>query len=369
MFASRFWKNFDWILALAAGLLLALGLLVIYSTSFKAADLVAPVKAENQLLFATLGVAGLFAAARFDYHAWARLSYILYGITIALLLIVMVSGHSALGATRWIDIGFFQFQPSEFAKLALIIFFANYFSQRYDRLDRFRYVLISLVYLAVPVLLVLRQPDLGTAMVLMAIWLVMAVAAKVRWQHFAILLGAAALALPFALRFLHPYQLKRLETFLNPTADQLGTGYNVVQSTIAVGSGQLFGRGLASGSQSQLNFLPSQATDFIFAVLSEKLGMVGGLLVIGLFMTVLVRGYMIAAQARDRFGFFLAAGITTMLLFHAVVNIGMNIGLLPVTGIPLPFISYGGTSLLVSMIGIGLLESVAVRRHKIQFGT
>ena len=285
------------------------------------------------------------------------------------LVTVLVLGKTALGATRWIDFGFFQFQPSEFAKLVVIIVLAKYFSTNYDFMDNPRHLLVSLAYVLLPMALVLAQPDLGTALVLGAIWVVMAVVARVRWTYLAAMAVAIAAAIPFIITRLHDYQRDRIKVFLDPMADPLHRGYNVIQSTIAVGSGQMYGRGLNAGSQSQLNFLPSQPTDFIFAVLSEKMGFVGGMLVILLFAGLLLRAVQIASRAEDRFGMFVAAGIVTMLLFHVFINIGMNIGLMPVTGIPLPFISYGGTNLLVSLLAVGLLESIAVRRKKIQFGT
>jgi rod shape determining protein RodA len=198
---------------------------------------------------------------------------------------------------------------------------------------------------------------------------VMAVVARIRLSYLGAMAAALVLAIPLIIPHLKPYQKARLAVFLNPAADKLGAGYNVVQATIAVGSGQLYGRGLNAGSQSQLNFLPSQQTDFIFAVLGEKLGFIGGMLVILLFLALLLRGIIIASRASDRFGMFLAVGVVTMLLFHVFINIGMNVGLLPVTGIPLPFISYGGTSLLVSLVAVGLLESIAVRRKKLEFST
>ena len=187
-------------------------------------------------------------------------------------------------------------------------------------------------------------------------------------KRYVLFLGMAALiALPVALPLLKPYQRHRIEVFLHPTADKLGTGYNVNQALVAVGSGQVLGRGLAAGTQSQLNFLPSQHTDFIFAVLAEKLGFVGGLLLLGMFGLLIVRALVVAYQSQDRFGMFMAVGITAMLLFHVMINIGMNLGIMPVTGIPLPFVSYGGTSLIVALICIGLLESISLRRKKIEF--
>ena len=369
MFKSRFWKNFDWILFGIAILLTTIGLIVLYSTSFKAIDRVTPVDATHQLVFAAISLVALILAARMDYRGWSRLTPVLYLLMIASLIIVLVTGKTALGATRWIDLGFFQFQPSEFAKIVIIIVLGKYFSANYDFMDNPRHLLVPLAYVLLPMGLVLAQPDLGTALVLGAIWLVMAVVARVRWTYLAAMAAVTVAAVPFIVSRLHTYQQDRIKVFLDPMADPLNRGYNVIQSTIAVGSGQLTGRGLGAGTQSQLNFLPSQATDFIFAVLSEKLGFIGGMLVILLFVALLLRAVFIASRAEDRFGMFIATGIVTMLLFHIFINIGMNVGLMPVTGIPLPFISYGGTSLLVSLISIGILQSIAVRRKKIQFGT
>lgn len=369
MFKSRFVKNFDWILFGLALLLTIIGLIVIYSTSFKAANLVAPARAVNQVYFAIFSLIAMVAVARMDYRGLTRLVPVLYGLMVLFLVLVLILGKTALGATRWIDIGFFQFQPSEFAKLVVILTLARHFTTNYDFMENPRHLLTSILYVALPAGLVLVQPDLGTALVLIAIWAVMAVVARVRLGYLAAMVVAAAVAIPLLIPHLKPYQRARLATFLNPTADPLHTGYNVVQSQIAVGSGQLTGRGLAAGSQSQLNFLPSQPTDFIFAVLSEKLGFIGGMLVILLFMGLLLRALLVASRASDRFGMFVATGVITMLLVHVFVNIGMNLGLMPVTGIPLPFLSYGGTSLLVSLVAVGLLESIALRRRKIQFGT
>lgn len=370
MFTTRFWKNFDWVIFGTALALALIGVVMIYSTSFKAASLIAPVDATHQAYFLILALVGFALAARMDYRGWAKLTPILYVLMLVSLLALFLVGKTAQGATSWIDLGFFQFQPSEVAKVVMILVLAKYFSDNYDNMDRPRYVLTSLAYVLVPALLVLAQPDLGTALVFGAIWLIMAIIAQVRWSYFAVLFGALLAFFPIFLQFiLKPYQRDRLEVFLNPTADPLSTGYNVVQSTIAVGSGQLFGRGLAAGSQSQLNFLPSQHTDFIFAVLSEKMGFVGGMIVLLLFSVLLLRGVYIASRAEDRFGVFVAVGVVTMILFHLLVNIGMNVGLMPVTGIPLPFMSYGGTSLLVSLVSVGLLESIAIRRKKIQFGS
>jgi rod shape determining protein RodA len=366
---TRFWKNFDWILFGVMLLLVALGLLVIYSTSFKATKLISLTDVWHQLVFAVVGFGAFLFMARTDYRTWFKLTPLLYGLTLFLLLVVIVTSHAVLGAQRWINFGFFQFQPSEFAKLALIIVLAKFFSEHYEQMHRARYLGQSLLYLVVPMILVIRQPDLGTALVLAAIWVAMALVSPVRKLYMAGL-GVLALGLlPFILAHLKSYQRDRLTVFLNPQSDPLGAGHNVIQSTITVGSGQVFGRGLAAGSQSQLNFLPSlaQHTDFIFAVLNEKMGFVGGTLLLLLYGVLLYRSVRIASSSLDRFGMFLAVGVAAMFLFHVFINAGMNMGIAPVTGIPLPLVSYGGTALIVGMASLGLLESVATRRKKLQF--
>lgn len=369
MLRSRFLKNFDWVLFGAVILLVVMGFIVIYSTSFKATSLASSSDVVHQVIFAIIGLIGLFALARTDYRTWSKFSWWLYGGVIAALLIVLVFAHPVLGAKRWIDFGFFQFQPSEFMKLALIVVLAKLYSQNYDQLEHPKFLLISLGYLLVPVALVFKQPDLGSTLVLCVIWLVMTLVSRIRKLYLGLMTVAGLAASPLVYALLKPFQKARLDTFLDPTADPLHTGYNVVQSTITVGSGQIFGRGLAAGSQTQLNFLPSlaQHTDFIFATLSEKMGFIGSGLLIALFAVLLLRGLVIAYRAQDRFGMFMATGIVAMLLFHFFINVGMNMGIAPVTGIPLPFVSYGGTSLIVALLSIGLLESIAVRRKKLQF--
>jgi rod shape determining protein RodA len=345
--------------------LVALGILVIWSTSFKATSLASSGDTVKQILSAAIGLTVMAVLARADYHIWSRLAPWLYGLTLPLLVWVKLFAPQVLGAQRWVNIGFFQFQPSEVVKLVLILGLARFLARHYDRLESPRYLILSIIYMAAPVVLVMMQPDLGTALVLIFTWAVMVLASRVRKVYVAGL-GLAGLAiLPLVLSHLPSYQKARLTCFLNPQAtlsSALGDCHNVIQSMIAIGSGQVLGRGLAAGSQSQLNFLPSQHTDFIFAVLGEKMGFVGGVLLIILFGVILWRGLVIAYGAKDRFGFFLAVGIVAMLSFHVAINIGMNMGLAPVTGIPLPLVSYGGTSLLMNLIGIGLLESIARRR-------
>jgi rod shape determining protein RodA len=350
-------------------LLVAVGLLVVYSTSFKATRLATLSDLWRQMVFAVVGLGAFIFMARTDYRTWYKLTPWLYGFMIFSLIYVVVASRAVLGAQRWIDLGFFQFQPSEFAKLVLIVVLAKFFSEHYDQMHRVKYLAISLAVVGMPMLLVMRQPDLGTALVLVAIWTAMALVSRVRKVHLVILAGAGLALMPFMLAHLKSYQRDRLTIFLNPQVDPLGAGHNVIQSTITVGSGQIFGRGLAAGSQTQLNFLPSlaQHTDFIFAVLNEKMGFIGGTLVIGLFGILIYRALRIGYIAQDRFGLFVAVGVAAMVLFHVFINAGMNMGIAPVTGIPLPLVSYGGTALIVVMASLGLLESVASRRKKLQF--
>lgn len=363
----RAWKNIDKPLLIATLLLVIAGIMVLYATTVKAAGVTTDVDARNQLIFAALGLTGLAALTFIDYRLWLKLSGLAYIVSLLLLVIVDVAGHSALGATRWINLGFFQFQPSELVKLVLIIVLAKLLSDNYDRLEQPRYLLLSVVVTALPVALVLAQPDLGTALVLLAIWFAMIIVSPVPKGYMLALAVGGLILLPLALQLLQPYQRDRLTTFLNPAADPLGRGFNVVQATIAVGSGQILGRGLAAGSQSQLNFLPSQHTDFIFAVLAEKLGFVGAILMLILFGLLIARIIVVAHRSRDRFGLFIAVGVASMLLFQVFINIGMNMGIMPVTGIPLPLISYGGTSLIISLAAIGLVQSISLRHRMISF--
>lgn len=356
-------KRFDVILLGATSLLIALGLLVLYSSGIRSAQSASQLDTSRQVIYVLVGAVFFWLVTRLDYDVLRGYSKAIYIIMVTLLIIVEVFGATRLGATRWISLGFFQFQPSEFAKLALIIFLARFFADSYDHSDKIKYLVISILYLLPPLLLVLAQPDLGTALVLLAIWLAMALTSRIKKRYFVALLAILVISAPLLYPRLAPYQQQRVATFVSPTANPSTTGYNVNQAIIAVGSGGVFGQGLSSGSQSQGNFLPSQHTDFIFAVLSEKLGFFGGVVCIFLYSVLVVRAIWIARNSSDRFGTFLAIGIATMFGFHVVVNISMNIGLLPVTGIPLPFISAGGTSMIISLLSVAILESIYAKRR------
>lgn len=356
-------KRYDVILLGATSLLIALGLLVLYSSGIRSAQSASQLDTSRQVMYVLVGAVLFWLVTRLDYDVLRGYSKAIYIIMVALLIIVEVFGATRLGATRWISLGFFQFQPSEFAKLALIIFLARFFADSYDHSDKIKYLVISILYLLPPLLLVLAQPDLGTALVLLVIWLAMALTSRIKKRYFVALLAILVISTPLLYPRLAPYQQQRVATFVSPTANPSTTGYNVNQAIIAVGSGGIFGQGLSSGSQSQGNFLPSQHTDFIFAVMSEKLGFFGGVVCIFLYSVLVVRAIWIARNSSDRFGTFLAIGIATMFGFHVVVNISMNIGLLPVTGIPLPFISAGGTSMIISLLSVAILESIYAKRR------
>ncbi len=362
-------RRFDTILLVAMSLLILLGLLVLYSSGLRPGPTATQLDTSRQAIYVVVGMLVFWVLARTDYNVLKNYSTALYVLMVVSLLIVEIFGATRLGATRWINLGFFQFQPSEFAKLILIIVLAKFFANCYEQSDKLKYLIISLIYLLPPLVLVMAQPDLGTGMVLTVIWLVMALSSRIKKRYFVVMLLLALLIIPLAIPRLAPYQQQRIKTFLNPTADPASTGYNVNQAIIAVGSGGIFGQGLSSGSQSQGNFLPSQHTDFVFAVLSEKMGFLGAIVCIFLYCVIIFRALWTAQYSANRFGSFLAIGIAAMFGFHVVVNIGMNIGLLPVTGIPLPFISAGGTSMIISIISIAVLESIYARRRTVNINT
>lgn len=355
-------RHFDWILQIAVVLLLVLSISVIYSTTFDKSG--GPIDALQQTAFAIIGLGLVVVFGMSDYRVFRRTAGVLYLTMIVSLLLVKFLGVTALGATRWINLGFFQFQPSEFAKIVMVIVLAKIFADHQKNLDSWRTFGLATAYTIVPVILVASQPDLGTAMVILATWLGMSIAAGLPKRFFAWSAGAIVTLFPLMwLWILRDYQKNRLMTFINPANDPLGAGYNVKQAQIAVGSGGMWGRALGQGTQSQLNFLPVQHTDFIFAVLAEELGFAGSLLLILLLTTVVFRALHISRLAKDFFGYQLAIGIMVIILFQTLINIGMNTGIMPVTGIPLPFVSYGGSSILTLLLAVGILQSIISRRE------
>lgn len=351
-------RHFDWFLMTAVGLLLAISVSVIFTTTF--GDSGGARDAIQQFVFALLGIGLVFVIGVTDYRVFRRTAGTAYLAALVFLLLVELIGSTALGATRWIDLGFFQFQPSEFAKIVMVIVLAKVLADNQKTLGTPRTFFKTLGYTLVPTLLVAAQPDLGTAMVFLGTWLGMIIAAGMPKRLLAGTAGVLAVLIPTAwFWFLQDYQKRRVLTLVDPNADPLGAGYNVKQAQIAVGSGGFFGQTLGGGTQSQLNFLPIQHTDFIFAVIAEELGFLGSLLLLTLLAIIIYRALAIANGSRDFFGYLLAMGIMLIILVQTVVNVGMNIGIMPVTGIPLPFVSYGGTSILMVLLAVGMLQSVA----------
>ncbi|MGH2369459.1 MAG: rod shape-determining protein RodA [Chloroflexota bacterium] len=362
------WRKFDLWMVLCVLALVCFGLVAIRS-----ATLLAGTPVSRQLLtqgvYAAIGLSLMVAIAAIDYRVIGALAPVLYVGMIGLLGLVLVAGITVFGAQRWIGYGPFSFQPSELAKVVIIVCLARFWASREDSAGSLKTLLLSLGIVALPVVLVYRQPDLGTSLVLLAAWFGIAFAAGASLKWLGVALAVPFVGFPLVWRLMKEYMRRRLLAFLAPEKDPLGEGYNLIQARISVGSGGWWGRGLGNGTQTQLNFLRVQHTDFIFAVLGEELGFIGALALLSLFGALFWRCLRVAAHSRDTFGKLLAVGITSMLLFQVFVNIGMNIGLLPVAGIPLPFISVGGSSLISIFIGLGILQSVLIHSQARRYDT
>jgi rod shape determining protein RodA len=320
--------------------------------------------AGAQLARFIVGLIMMLALAFTDMRVWLRSAYVIYGVMLALLLVVEVMGHIGMGAQRWINLGFFVIQPSELMKPALVLALAKYFhGLSYEDVGHPLKLVAPTAMVLVPVGLVLLQPNLGTAMLLVFASAAIFFVSGVRWWKFAIVMALAAVLLPIAWHHLHDYQKARLMTFMNPGADPLGHGYNILQSKIALGSGGLFGKGFGQGTQSQLQFLPEKHTDFIFVVLAEEFGLAGALFLLFLYLALILYGFIIALTCRNQFGRLAAFGLTTTFFLYVFVNVAMVTGTIPVVGIPLPLVSYGGTAMLTLLAGCGLLLSISVHRE------
>ena len=360
------WQDFDFVLLALVATTTALGVAIIRSAV--AGNQVLSSLPTRQLIFAGVGFAALILIALVDYHYWIFLGRYLYFLTIGLLLFLNIVGQARFGSARWIDTGFFLIQPSEFAKIVIIVTTADFLSRHKEQLHQLRWVILSFLYTMGLVVWVLLQPDLSTSITLLVIWFAQVWAAGLELKHlglFVVLgLGAAAAGFPF----LADYQKARVINFLFPDPNaRHGAIYNVLQALTAIGSGGLMGKGYGHGTQVQSRFLKVRHTDFIFAVIGEEFGFVGALLVLLLLTLIILRCLHVARTAHDTFGALLAYGVAAMLFFHTLVNVAMNLNMVPVTGLPLPFISYGGSTLISTLIGIGLVESVAVYRNPLQF--
>ena len=362
---------FNYPLAVTAIVLSAFGLVVIKSATLHSSD--GSGDFTRQAVYLSIGIIAMMLFAFIDYHLWQRWAWPVYILNILILGAVAIPhfGHSALGAQRWIGVGPIVFQPSEPAKLLTTLSVAAILADPRRSFDRLRDLWVPLVAIAPPTLLVLKQPDLGTALIFIVILTAMLFFALPNLLHFAAY--AAGLTLAGAFTVLSPwvlkgYQRQRLLVFLHPEHDPQGAGWSLRQSKIAIGSGQLFGKGLFHGTQTQLGFVPEHQTDFIFTVVGEELGFLGAALLLALYAALLGFSLLAVAAARDRYGLFIAVGIVAMLLFQVLINVGMTVGIMPITGIPLPFISYGGSSLITCFMAVGVLLNIHLQRYKMRFG-
>ncbi len=351
--------NINWTLVMLLAGTALIGFAMLYSVAGGSVD---PWVSRQMVRFG-MGLGFMFVVALIDIRIWLRYAYAIYLVALGLLVAVEFIGSVGMGAQRWVDLGFFQLQPSEVMKIAMVLALARYFhGLSLEDVGRIRWLLPPLVMVVAPVALVLRQPDLGTAVLLLlgagALFLI----AGVRLWLFSVALAIAAGAIPFAWSYLHAYQKARILTFLNPERDPLGAGYHILQSKIALGSGGLTGRGYMQGTQSYLNFLPEKQTDFIFTTLAEEFGLMGALGLLSLYVVIIAYGIGIALRSRNHFGRLVAMGITMTFFLYVFINIAMVTGLVPVVGVPLPLISYGGTAMVTILIGFGLLISVYVHR-------
>lgn len=330
----------------------AVGIVMLYSAANGSWD----PWASRQAIRFVAGFMGLLFVALVDIRIWMRYAYFFYFGALILLIAVEVRGQTGMGAKRWIDMGFFILQPSELMKITLILALARFFhGSSFEDIQRTTYLFRPLLLMGVPAALVLKQPDLGTALMLLMVGASMFFLVGVQMWKFGLLTGLGLASIPIGWQFLHTYQKKRVLTFLNPENDPLGAGYHIMQSKITLGSGGLFGKGFLQGSQSHLNFLPEKQTDFIFTMLAEEFGMIGGVTLLLLYLILIAYGYIIALRCTNYFGRLMAVGVTTNLFLYVFINIAMVMGLIPVVGVPLPLISYGGTVMLTLMAGFGLV--------------
>ena len=354
-------SRFDKLLFFTPIAVFVVGILSVYSASFKVNQSFNDMLAMRQLLWMSVAILAVFLIIRLNYFKLMDLAWPFYFLSLFFLVAVLFM-PARMGARRWIDLGGFNFQPSELAKLAVILVLARYFSNhRPESVTRGR-LFTPFLIVGVPFLLILKEPDLGTGLILIPVFLSMLYVWGFSPRALLVLIGSGLLASPVLFHFLKEYQQTRLLVFINPNLDPLGAGYTIIQSKIAIGSGGLMGKGFMGGTQNQLKFLPERHTDFIFGVIGEEGGFLASILMIVLFWVIIRRGYQVVAQTPDRFGSQLACGVTTMLAFQTFMNLGMTMGILPVVGVPLPLVSYGGTSILMTMMAIGLLLNIKVHR-------
>jgi len=373
---SKLIRNLDLTLLCAVGLILVMSFFVLDSATQTASAKHNTNYLLKQAIWVVVGLCAFFAVLLVDYSKMARFSIYFYALNIILLLAVLVFGEETKGAQAWIPIGPYKLQPAEIVKALLILGLAQFLTPRIGKLNTYREMLPAFIYVGIPLALIMKQPDLGTGLVYVAIMFGMLLTAGASPLRLAILFGGGIGLIVLAIYGhyqwgwwlpLKDYQLMRLVVFINPMIDPRGWGWNVIQSQIAVGSGGLLGKGWGLGSQTKGDFLPEQWTDFIFSVLAEEFGFLGAAALLILFFVLIYRGIKIAEQSKDPYGTLISVGVISMYVFHVLQNIGMAIGIMPITGIPLPFVSYGGSALLANMISLGLLMNVYLYREQILF--
>lgn len=373
----RYWRNLDWPLILAVIALTVIGLVVIYSASYSqllAAGMSPWHYVQRQLIAFGLGLVAAVVIVSLDYRAWARWSRVIYITAMSLLGIVLFLGKAVFGSQRWVRLGPLNLQPSELAKIALVLVLAKFFEKEENALS-LQGVAKAFALVLVPMGLILLQPDLGTAAIFIGLFFTMWYVGNGRTKHIIIAgvvlvvgsLAVIVISLQGWVSIIKPYQLTRILVFLDPYSDPSGAGWNIIQSIIAVGSGGFFGKGVLNGTQSSLHFLPANHTDFVFSVVAEEFGFLGSVVVLALYVFMLWRGLRIAALAKDTYGTLLATGATGIFFFHLIINVGMTLGFMPITGLPLPFITAGGSITLTSLMAVAIILNVGLRRSKIMF--
>ena len=367
MFDRRLVQNFDWVLLLLLLLLAGVSLLNLYSATFAIRDVGGSHVFIKQIYWFLIGFVVFLLMTTFNYYALERLAYPAYVVTIALLILVLLVGKVTSGSQRWLSLGPVSFQPSELSKIAMVIVLAKFFSEKHGHQGyRLRDLWQPFLLIAAPSVLILKEPDLGTTLLLMVVCFTMILFVKVHWKSLVILVVSAFSVAPFIWFNLKAYQRMRILTFLRPDMDPFGSGYHINQSKIAIGSGQLWGKGFLNGTQTRLHFLPEQHTDFALSVLAEEWGFAGSVILLLVYLFLILWGLNIAKVSKDKFGSIMAVGIVAFIFWQVVINVGMVTGLLPVVGIPLLLFSYGGSSLISTMAAMGLLMNISMRRFMFQ---
>ncbi|RLB44354.1 MAG: rod shape-determining protein RodA [Deltaproteobacteria bacterium] len=367
MFDRRLIQNFDWFILLVLLGIAGASILNLYSATFPIKEQAASHVFVRQIYWYCLGFGAFIIMTTFNYFRLERLAYPAYFVSVALLVLVLIIGKISSGSQRWLSLGPISFQPSELVKISLVLALARFFSEKKEFKEyRLRDLWMPFGLILGPFILVVKEPDLGTALLLVMVGASVVFLAKIHWKSILILVIAVVVLAPFVWLHLQPYQQRRIMTFLRPDMDPLGAGYHINQSKIAIGSGLLWGKGFLQGTQTRLHFLPEQHTDFAFSVWAEEWGFSGALFLLGLYFLIILWGMHIARNSKDKFGAMLAVGITSIIFWQVVINVGMVTGLLPVVGIPLVLFSYGGSSLVSTMAALGILMNIRMRRFMFQ---